>query len=98
MQYISNINKTGNISTYIAALRFVRLSTVAFEKQYVSVALVIQHVTRMRCVILLSVACLALPHFSILSQTARFSGGGGLLNMKRVLNFLYKFCPQHFSF
>jgi hypothetical protein len=35
----------------------------------VSVALVIQHATRMRRIILSSVACLALQHFSTLSHT-----------------------------
>jgi hypothetical protein len=34
----------------------------------VSVALVIQHAKRMRCIILPSVACLAVPHFSTLSH------------------------------
>jgi hypothetical protein len=34
----------------------------------VSVALVIQHAKYMRCVMLSSVACPALPHFSALSQ------------------------------
>ena len=37
------------------------------------VALVIQHAKRMRRVILLFVACLALPYFVTLSQTARVS-------------------------
>jgi hypothetical protein len=44
------------------------------EKQYalhilsVSVALIIQHAKRMCCVILSSVVCLAVPHFSTLSH------------------------------
>jgi hypothetical protein len=54
------------ISMYNITLRLVRVTTVAVEKQYVFVALVIQQATRMRRVILLSVACLALPHFSTL--------------------------------
>jgi hypothetical protein len=37
----------------------------------VSVALVIQHTKRMRCIILSSVACLAVPCFSALSHTRR---------------------------
>jgi hypothetical protein len=34
----------------------------------VSVGLVIQHAKRMRCIILSSVACLAVPYFSTLSH------------------------------
>jgi hypothetical protein len=34
----------------------------------VSVAVVIQHAKRMRCIILSSVACLAVPYFSTLSH------------------------------
>jgi uncharacterized membrane protein YwzB len=40
----------------------------------VSVALVIQHAKRMRCIILSSMACLAVTYFSTLfKKTARFS-------------------------
>jgi len=73
------------ISTYNIALRLLRVTTVAVEKQYVSVALVIQQATRMRRVILLSAACLALPHFSTLSKNSMIFGDGELLNMERVL-------------
>jgi hypothetical protein len=53
-------------------LRRVRVTTVAVEEQYVlhilsvSVALVTQHAKRMRRIILSSVACPALPYFSVL--------------------------------
>jgi hypothetical protein len=43
---------------------------------------------------------LAPPHFLTLSHKRRDLGGGGgeLLNIKCVFDFLYKFCLQHFSF
>ena len=54
----------------------------------VSVALVIQHVVRVRHVTLSSVASLAVPYFSTLSDKRYDSGGGGggreLLNIKSV--------------
>jgi len=61
---------------YNGKLRRVRVSTFAVAekainiKYYkrVSVALVIQHAKRMRRIILSSVACLALQHFSALSH------------------------------
>ena len=60
--------------TYNVTLRRVRSTTVAAGKQCVtysecvSVALGIQHMMRMRCIILLSVASLALQYFSALSH------------------------------
>jgi len=56
----------------------------------VSVALGIQHVQRMRCIILLSVASLAQPYFSTFPNKWHyffFLGGGELLNMKYVFWF-----------
>jgi hypothetical protein len=41
-------------------------SICVIHSESVSVALVIQHATRMRCIILLSVACLAVPYSSAL--------------------------------
>jgi hypothetical protein len=67
--------KTGNVRTNVTVRR-VRVIIVAMEKQYVlhipsacvCVALIIQHAKRMHRIILSSVACLALPYFSALSQ------------------------------
>ena len=56
------------------------------------VTFVILHSKRMCCIILSSVTCLALPYFS--THKARFYGGGGEMNIKRV--FLYNFSPKHF--
>jgi hypothetical protein len=56
----------------------------------VSVALVIQHVRRMRRIILLSVSCLALPVFPHYFTNGTIFGGGGaggVLNIKRVFLF-----------
>jgi len=59
---------------YNITLRHIYVTFVAMDKQYyifcvcVSVALVIQHAMHMRCVILSSVACLAVPYFFTLSH------------------------------
>jgi hypothetical protein len=65
---------TGNTRRNVT-LRRVRVTIVAVQKAIsitysdcVSVALVIRHVKRMRCIILSSVACLAVPYFSALSH------------------------------
>jgi len=69
---------------------YVRVTIVALEKQYVlhilsvSVALVIQHAKRMRRIISLSVACLALQYFSILSHKLYNLLIKKLLTIKRV--------------
>jgi hypothetical protein len=54
---------------YNVIVRRVRVTIVAVEKrEYVSVALVIQHAKRMRRIISSSVACLAVPYVFILSH------------------------------
>ena len=60
--------------------------------EWVFVDFVIRHAKRMRCIMLSSVACLALSHFLILSKKkkAGFSGEK-LLNIKLCFVFLYKF-------
>jgi hypothetical protein len=84
-------------------VRRVHVTTVAVERKSitysdcVSVAFVIQHAERMRCIILSSVACLALPHFfHIISQTARFSKKK-IIDNKLCFDFLYNVSLKHFS-
>jgi hypothetical protein len=68
-------DKNCNVRVKVA-LRHVRVTTVAVEKQKVlhilcvcvSVALVIQHAVRMRCIIFSSVACPATQNISALSH------------------------------
>jgi hypothetical protein len=69
------MNRAGNVRGSVTLRRFRVVSIFVVEKQCVlhirsvcvSVALVIQHAVRMRRFILSYVACLALPHSSILS-------------------------------
>jgi hypothetical protein len=71
--------------------------TITYSER-VSVALVIQHAKRMRCIILSSVACLAVPHFSTLGLLhKRHDLRKILLNIKCVYCFIYKVSPKHFS-
>jgi hypothetical protein len=65
--------------------RFFRGKAISIMySERVSVALVMQHSKRMRRVILLSVVCLPVPHFSTLSHEGKTS------------DFLYKFRLKHF--
>ena len=65
----------------------------------VSVALDIQHATRVRRVILSCMACLALPYFSVLSHKRHDSQEQKLIEYRMcVPNILYKFCLKHLSF
>jgi hypothetical protein len=61
-----------------------------------SVSLVIQHEMRMRHIILSSVACVA-PYFSTLSHKEH-DFREKLSEHKMCFDFLYNFCPKHFSF
>ena len=62
----------------------------------VSVALVIQHAKRMRRIILSSVACLAVPRFSV-SAHKRHDFRENVTEHKICFDFLYNFCLKHFS-
>ena len=65
--------------------------------EYVSVALVIQHVIRMRRILLSCVTCLTGPYFSTLSHTGR-GFRKIFVEQKMSFDFLCKFCLIHFSF
>jgi len=63
----------------------------------VFVALDIQHALRIRHIILSYVSYLALQYLStLISQTARFSGGRDVTEHKMWCDFLYDVCPKHF--
>jgi hypothetical protein len=64
---------------------------------YVFVSSVIQHVKRMRRIILLFVAFLAAPYSPTLYHK-RSDFRKHILNLKYVFSFLYKLCMQHFLF
>ena len=63
-----------------------------------SVALFMQHTMRMRRIILSSVAWLALPYFSTLSQKGTFFLKKGYCTLNVCRHFLYSFCLKHFPF
>jgi hypothetical protein len=64
----------------------------------VSVALVIQHATRMRRIILSSVTCLALPYYFILSLKRHVFRKKSYWTWNVCFEFLYMFCQKHFLF
>ena len=67
--------------------------------EYVFVALVIEHATHMRCIILSSVVCLALPYFFFTLSHKRHDFRKKSYWIQNVcFDFLYKFCVKHFSF
>ena len=78
-------------------MRDVREYIVAVEKQYVSVALVIQHATRMRRIILSFVAYPAVPYFATLPHK-RNNFRKPLLNIKYEFWFSLQFLSETFSF
>jgi hypothetical protein len=66
------------------------------HSECVSVAFVIQPAMRLRRIILSSAACLAVPHFFILSHK-RQDFPEKVIEHKMCLHFLYNFCLKHFS-
>jgi len=68
-----------------------------FVCECVSVSFVIQHAQRSHGITLLSVVCLVLPYFSILSHKCH-DFPKMLLNRKFCFNSHYKFCLKYFSF
>jgi len=69
-------------------------SSVTYS-ECVSAALVIQHVIRMRRIILSFVTCLAVPYFSTLSHTVH-GFRKIFIEQKMCFDFLCKFCLKHF--
>jgi hypothetical protein len=88
------LNKTGNIESRSRNHPY-RGKAISITH---SVTLVIQHAKLMSRIILSSVACLALSHFSTLSQKGTIFGETILLNIRCVFWFLYIVCPNRFSF
>jgi hypothetical protein len=92
---------------YKVTPRSVRVTTVDVEDQNitvsecVSVALVIQHAKRMRCIILSLMDYQALPYFFALTHKRhdfRGVGGGGIIECKMCFDFSLNFCLEHCSF
>jgi hypothetical protein len=63
----------------------------------VSVVLVIQHAKRMRPIILLTAACLAIQYFSTLSHKRHEFRENVIEHTMCVFDFLYNICVKHFS-
>ena len=94
------MNKTGNLTW-----RNVRVTLVALENtrsitysECVSKALLVQHAMRMRRIILSSVDCLALPHFSAFSHKRHDKLQKNLLNTKSVFWFSLQVLSETFLF
>jgi len=72
------------------------ISTTYSESVYA--VLVIQHVKRMRRIILSSVVCLVLPYFSTLCNKRHDIRKTSYLTQNVCFGFAYNFCLKHFSF
>ena len=83
---------------YNVILRRVRVTIAAVENMlfWESAALVMQHAKRMRRVILLSVACQALPSSILFHNEDDFRGRKQILNIKSVLWFSLQLLPEIF--
>jgi hypothetical protein len=95
---VADGSKTGTVLVPFAQ-PFLHWKSSITHSQCVFVALVIQHVIRMRRITLSSVGWTAVQHFSTLSHKwhdFRGAGGGVTEHQKCVLIFL-DFCLKHFS-
>jgi hypothetical protein len=83
-------------------MRRVRVTTAVEKKSVKSVcvflALGIHHAKRVRCIVLSSLACLAVHYFSHYLLKSIIFERKKFLSIKCVFRFLYKFCLKHFPF
>jgi hypothetical protein len=95
--------KKSNVRTNVILTR-IRVITVALGKPLVfqtlslPATLVMQHAMRMRRIVLLSVACLTVPHSPTLSHKRHDIQKKKLIEYKNCFDFLYNFCLKRCSF